>query len=52
MLHFIPAWYQQGKWCENEQYWRVRRMYTEFDDTVKQVQQSISLSNPASGLFP
>ena len=38
MLHFIPAWYQQGKWCENEQYWRVRRMYTEFDDTVKQVQ--------------
>lgn len=38
MLHFIPAWYQQNQWCENEQSWRVRRMHTEFDDTVKQVQ--------------
>lgn len=38
MLYFIPAWYQQNEWCENEQNWRVRRMHTEFDDTVKQVQ--------------
>lgn len=38
MLHFIPAWYQQNQWCENEQSWRVRRMHTEFDDTVKQIQ--------------
>lgn len=38
MLHFIPAWYQQNKWCENEQKWHVRRMRTEFDDTVKQIQ--------------
>lgn len=38
MLHFIPAWYQQGKWCENEQSWYARRMQTEFDDTVKQIQ--------------
>ena len=38
MLHFIPAWYQQDTWCENEQKWYVRRMHTEFDDTVKQVQ--------------
>lgn len=38
MLFFIPAWYQQGQWCENEQNWYKRRMHTEFDDTVKQVQ--------------
>lgn len=38
MLHFIPAWYQQDLWCENEQSWTKRRMHTEFDDTVKQVQ--------------
>ena len=38
MLYFIPAWYQQGQWCENEQRWTVRRMHTEFDDTVKQIQ--------------
>ncbi len=38
MLHFIPAWYQQNQWCENEQSWFVRRMHTEFDDTVKQIQ--------------
>ncbi len=38
MLHFIPAWYQQGEWCENEQKWYIRRMHTEFDDTVKQIQ--------------
>lgn len=38
MLYFIPAWYQQNQWCENEQSWSVRRMHTEFDDTVKQIQ--------------
>lgn len=38
MLFFIPAWYQQDKWCENEQNWHARRMRTEFDDTVKQIQ--------------
>lgn len=38
MLYFIPAWYQQNTWCENEQSWYVRRMHTEFDDTVKQIQ--------------
>lgn len=38
MLYFIPAWYQQNKWSENEQNWYARRMHTEFDDTVKQVQ--------------
>lgn len=38
MLFFIPAWYQQNNWCENEQNWHVRRMRTEFDDTVKQIQ--------------
>ncbi len=38
MLYFIPAWYKQGQWCENEQNWHVRRMHTEFDDTVKQIQ--------------
>lgn len=38
MLYFIPAWYQQNNWCENEQYWYTRRMRTEFDDTVKHIQ--------------
>ena len=38
MLYFIPAWYQQNKWCENEQYWHSRRMRSEFDDTVKHSQ--------------
>lgn len=38
MLHFIPAWYQENNWCENEQYWYSRRTRTEFDDTVKHIQ--------------
>ncbi|MBQ8278869.1 MAG: accessory Sec system protein Asp1 [Roseburia sp.] len=38
MLYFIPAWYQQNSWSENEQYWYSRRMRTEFDDTVKHIQ--------------
>lgn len=38
MLHFIPAWYKQNQWQENEQYWHARRMKTEFDDTVKHIQ--------------
>ncbi|MBQ8634274.1 MAG: accessory Sec system protein Asp1 [Lachnospiraceae bacterium] len=38
MLYFIPAWYQQQEWRENEQYWYARRMHTEFDDTVKHIQ--------------
>ncbi len=38
MLYFIPAWYKQNEWCENEQYWYVRRTRTEFDDTVKHIQ--------------
>lgn len=38
MLYFIPAWYQNNQWCENEQCWQERRMHTEFDDTVKHIQ--------------
>ncbi len=38
MLYFIPAWYKQNKFRELEQCWYSRRMHTEFDDTVKQVQ--------------
>ncbi len=38
MLYFIPAWYQENDWRENEQRWYVRRTRTEFDDTVKQIQ--------------
>ncbi len=38
MLYFIPAWYQQNNWCENEQKWYARRTHTEFDDTVKHIQ--------------
>ena len=38
MLYFIPAWYQQNRWRENEQNWHARRMRSEFDDTVKHIQ--------------
>lgn len=38
MLYFIPAWYSKDEWKENEQLWHKRRMQTETDDTVKQIQ--------------
>ena len=38
MLYFIPAWYSKNEWKENEQLWHKRRMQTETDDTVKQIQ--------------
>lgn len=38
MLFFIPAWYAQNEWRENEQVWYSKRMQTEMDDTVKQIQ--------------
>lgn len=38
MLYFIPAWYSKDGWKENEQFWHRRRMMTETDDTVKQIQ--------------
>ena len=38
MQYFVPAWYQEGSWMENEQVWYRSRAVTEFDDTVKQVQ--------------
>ncbi len=38
MLYFIPAWYQLNEWSETEQSWMERRIRTEFDDTVKQIQ--------------
>ena len=37
MLYFVPAWYKQNKWCENEQVWYSRRMKSEFDETIKQI---------------
>ncbi len=38
MLYLIPAWYKENTWNENELAWHSRRLITEFDDTVKQVQ--------------
>lgn len=38
MIYFIPAWYKENKWCENEQSWHARKMYSEFDETIKQIQ--------------
>ena len=38
MLYFIPAWYQKNDWKEDEQFWHSRRMKTETDDKVKQIQ--------------
>ena len=37
MLYFIPAWYKQNMWCENEQQWYIRRLKSEFDETIKQI---------------
>ena len=38
MLYFIPSWYHNDSFREQEQYWFRRRLVTEFDDTVKQIQ--------------
>lgn len=38
MIYFLPSWYHNDQFKENEQYWYTRRAVTEFDDTVKQVQ--------------
>lgn len=38
MQYFIPAWYKDNDWKENEQVWYRARTVTEFDDTVKQIQ--------------
>ena len=37
MLYFIPAWYKQNMWCENEQQWYMRRLKSGFDETIKQI---------------
>ena len=37
MLYFVPAWYKQNTWSENEQLWYRRRMKSEFDETIKQI---------------
>lgn len=38
MLYFVPAWYLEDSWGENEQFWYRRRMKSETDDTIKQLQ--------------
>lgn len=38
MIYFVPAWYKKNMWCENEQSWYSRRLYSEFDETIKQIQ--------------
>ena len=38
MLYFIPAWYSENSWREDEQFWHKRRMRAQTDDTVKQLQ--------------
>lgn len=37
MLYFVPAWYKENTWNENEQLWYKRRMKSEFDETIKQI---------------
>lgn len=37
MLYFVPAWYKENSWIENEQQWYMRRMKSEFDETIKQI---------------
>lgn len=38
MFWFIPAWYANNDWKENEQPWYSPRRQSEVDDTVKQIQ--------------
>lgn len=38
MQYFVPSWYRQDGWSENERLWYRSKDVTEFDDTVKQVQ--------------
>ena len=38
MLYFIPAWYSRNSFKENSQQWHQRRLVSEVDDTVKQLQ--------------
>ncbi len=38
MLYFIPAWYSGNSFKENSQQWHQRRLVSEVDDTVKQLQ--------------
>lgn len=38
MIYFIPAWYSGNTFKENEQEWYKRRLQSEVDDTVKQIQ--------------
>lgn len=37
MLYFIPAWYKENIWNENEQIWYMRKLKSEFDETIKQI---------------
>lgn len=37
MLYFIPAWYKENNWNENEQVWYRRKLKSEFDETIKQI---------------
>lgn len=45
MQYFIPAWYKDNDWKENEQVWYRSRTVTEFDDTVKQIQLFLEKSS-------
>ncbi len=38
MFWFIPAWYSNNEWKNNEEPWYYPRKQTEVDDTVKQIQ--------------
>lgn len=38
MIYLIPAWYKQNTWNECDQSWYLRRVKSEYDDTVKQMQ--------------
>lgn len=38
MLYFIPAWYKEKTWQEDEAVWYRPKQVSEFDDTVKQIQ--------------
>lgn len=51
MLYFIPAWYKQNMWCENEQQWYMRRLKSEFDETIKQITLFIEMWTGLTGFL-
>ena len=56
MLYFVPAWYKENSWIENEQQWYRRRMKSEFVERFPELSLFYGLSSPLNSemicIFP